>query len=639
MSLSRSLLSLAILKVNWDEKRYDYIENFVPFIASLIHKRKYDDIKVETVCKDFSDEYGLNIPHEPMTSILVRCKHRGLIKRAGHLHLPIWEEIVKRDFSAQSQTIQREIEAVIKDIRAQVKSVLGKDLEADDISAIIIDFLKDHDGEILFAAHGISLLPDVKSSKSEKFVVFKYIQSCLASDPEKCKYIINIALGHILANTIMYGKDLTRFQGKLNKLSAFIDIKFLLRLAGVEGEQRKITVTEFIEGILEKGASIKVFEHTYDETIGILNGAKNWLQNRAYNPLRATPATRYFVENNLDESDVDLCITKMRSALFKYNIQVELSPDPLKNPQFVVDENTLNDRIVEVYKKHNPFFNEEEKEFTIQKDIKSISSIYILRKRNKPQYIRDVRFLFVTANTSLAFAASVFERENIKNLFTIPVAVTNVFLGTNIWLDNPAKFESFNVKKIIADCLAAISPNDKTIKKYIVQIEKLAKDGIISDDEYYFLRTYRTSYQVLEEITYGDEDNFNEKTPQEILRILREEGKLESQKELEEERAKNIETRENLDDTLEQLENTKQKIDHLSKRLAGIVSWAIFIALCIGLVALLLFEIFKGPNIGIRIALAIITLLGTGYGLTFKTIRKRIYNSLYHRVKDYFLKN
>jgi hypothetical protein len=39
--MNRTLLSLAILKTNWDAYRKDYIENFIPFIATLISNKKY----------------------------------------------------------------------------------------------------------------------------------------------------------------------------------------------------------------------------------------------------------------------------------------------------------------------------------------------------------------------------------------------------------------------------------------------------------------------------------------------------------------------------------------------------------------------------------------------------------------------
>lgn len=60
--MKNTLLSLAILKVNWDHLKKDYIENFVPFVATLLKKKNYQFIEVSKICNDFKVEFGLIIP-------------------------------------------------------------------------------------------------------------------------------------------------------------------------------------------------------------------------------------------------------------------------------------------------------------------------------------------------------------------------------------------------------------------------------------------------------------------------------------------------------------------------------------------------------------------------------------------------
>jgi len=66
------------------QEKKDYIENFVPFIATLIKKCNYGVIDVNTVCNDFKKEFGLIIPYHPMCTILTRSQKRGLIKNYGY---------------------------------------------------------------------------------------------------------------------------------------------------------------------------------------------------------------------------------------------------------------------------------------------------------------------------------------------------------------------------------------------------------------------------------------------------------------------------------------------------------------------------------------------------------------------------
>lgn len=43
---SQTIVSLTILKVNWDKRRQDYLENFIPIIAECIRLSRHDVISV-----------------------------------------------------------------------------------------------------------------------------------------------------------------------------------------------------------------------------------------------------------------------------------------------------------------------------------------------------------------------------------------------------------------------------------------------------------------------------------------------------------------------------------------------------------------------------------------------------------------
>ena len=42
--MNRAIASLALVKTAWETYRRDYIENFVPFIATLTRKKRYSEI-------------------------------------------------------------------------------------------------------------------------------------------------------------------------------------------------------------------------------------------------------------------------------------------------------------------------------------------------------------------------------------------------------------------------------------------------------------------------------------------------------------------------------------------------------------------------------------------------------------------
>jgi hypothetical protein len=81
-------------------------------------------------------------------------------------------------------------------------------------------------------------------------------------------------------------------------------------------------------------------------------------------------------------------------------------------------------------------FNEIEKHDSIEKDIKSISSIIKLRRNNKPKKINEAGHIFITPNSTLAYICREYSLIENKGSFVIPSATSDVFLGTLIWLQS-----------------------------------------------------------------------------------------------------------------------------------------------------------------------------------------------------------
>ena len=106
-----SITSLALIRSNWDHSRSDYLETFVPLLATLILKRGWVVIEphhVEDIKKDFSEEYGLMIPYSPIQQILRRLTRRGLLKRNEKNLEPVVDKLEKLDLSKRSERIKGE---------------------------------------------------------------------------------------------------------------------------------------------------------------------------------------------------------------------------------------------------------------------------------------------------------------------------------------------------------------------------------------------------------------------------------------------------------------------------------------------------------------------------------------------------
>jgi hypothetical protein len=619
--MNRTIASLAILKVNWDHLQRDYIENFVPFIATLITIKDYKVIDVNKIIEDFPSEYGLIIPYHPMMTILTRAKKRGIITKIRGREdkfAPVKEKIVKFEFSNLAKEQQRKQEKVISKFIDFVNKNYNVVLNREDAESALMSFLKEHDLEVLFAAQQSTILPPVKSSKKGKFLIYSFIKNASESEPEVFSFITDIAIGHILASALLYN-EFDKFEGKLKGLNFYFDTRIILRLLGVEGKERKNAYIEFLKILSEERANLFLLQHTYDETTDILKDCLRWVENPQYDSSLASPALKYFVQNNYKASDVERFIVNVDNELEEYGISVVEPIDPNKDQIYQIDEHKLHEIIVNIYKERDEYFHELSKVYTIQRDIKSISTIYTLRKGKRPRTIKQAGSIFLTTNSGLAFANRKFEISEKDESFSIPACLTDIFIGTLVWLQSPAKVTIINEKKIIADCYAALQPNDLLIKKFLGEVDKLKNDGKINDDEYYLLRAHRVVMNLLEEKTMGDPDVFTDKTAEEILEEVEGRIKKEAEEKYLEEKERHVKTLEekeiverNLAAVIKTKEEIETNIEKRAKQLSSLIGWVIFVVITFFIVIGTIIQFMPGvlkSHKGIKHALLLIPLV------------------------------
>jgi hypothetical protein len=569
--MNRTLLSLAILKTNWDSYQKDYIENFVPFVATLISRKQYTELDDKQLSEDFQKEFGLIIPAHPTITILNRAAKRGLVHRDHNRFIPVVDKAIEFDFGKRSAEQQRALEKVFSELKLFAVKSYDRTLDDKEIEEAFISYLRDHDLDILFAAEYGSTLPEVKNSQKARYIVAKFITECFKKDPTLFKFILDITVGHALAATILY-REFAHFSGKLDPVTFYFDTRFFLRLLGLEGDHRRLTAEELLRILTEQDAHLRIFDLTYQEVRGVLDDCLNKIQKGYADISTESRAVRYLVRNNKKASDVEQLILRFPALLAELKFQTDPLPEFETLKKFQIDEKDLFKLIVEVYTTFDPTFNESAKQKTVQRDVDVISGIYRLRTGARPQTIKEAKAIFVTPNTALAYASRRFEAKMNTLHFSIPSCLTDVFLGTLIWLQSPAKVTAINETKLIADCYAALQPSDILLKKYLQAVEALKNDGKITNDEYYLLRTHRAAINLLEEKTLGDPEAFEGKTAEEILEDIIAGIKAEERRLLEEERQRHESTARELDQEKQKRAAVVASVDRRSIQAAKIVS-------------------------------------------------------------------
>jgi hypothetical protein len=334
--------------------------------------------------------------------------------------------------------------------------------------------------------------------------------------------------------------------------------------------KKKQVYIDFVRLLISCKVNLFVFRHTFEEFIKILDNSIYWIEKDQYDPIKASRSLRYFVENDCTASDIECFILNIEPILTDLQIKVIDLPDPNIDQIHQIDEKLLTDTIVKIYKDRNPNFDEEEKDYTIYQDVKSISAIYKLRKGHHPLQLKDAKQIFITTNATLAYSTKVFEATYLeKENFFIPAVLTDVFIGTLIWINSPAKSVDINEKRLIANCYAAMQPSKSLIKKLANTADKLRGEGEISEEEVVLLKESRTARNLLQEETLGDPNRFSDKTVTDILAEMRYEIRREEQ--LKYEIAKDQLSKENIEKD-KQIQTTEEQSKRKEEELLTVKS-------------------------------------------------------------------
>lgn len=601
--MNRTLLSLAILKVNWETTRKDFIENFIPLLGSLLLKNDYNEISLEKVQYDFQEEYGLKIPINPLVTIFNRMAKNQYVTKSYGKYFSQPNNLLDLDISAKAKKLLVSYDKLLEKLSNYCKEIYNIDCNIKELEEAFISFLKDYDLDILFITNNLSTLPDIKSKKKYKYIISSFIIDSYKNDYETFTLISDITIGYSLAQSILF-PEINSYSGKLNNLNFYLDTPFILNLLGLNGTHKKNSSEELIEILNAENVQLFVLQTNMDEIQSILNDCFRTLDSGKFILEKASKLLRFCYKNEITASDIEQFILKLKNLLATYKININEVPDYNDKMEHQIDEKLLYETIIETYSKTIPDLDLQELEDkkTVQRDVKVLNGMYKLREGEKPRNIKDAHHLFITTNTALAYSSRLFELKQSQNSFHIPVCLTDVFLGTIIWLQSPMIVEKLNQKKLIADCYSAMQPSEILIKKYLLDVERSKKDQKISADDYYLLRTDRAALNLLEQFTLNDPDLFDNSTTEEILTRITNKIKQEEEEKLEKERFEHEKTKLRADRMEFEKDILIEEKNILPAKLSRVIGSSIFYLLIILFIISSLLSYFSSNlNLGNRL--------------------------------------
>lgn len=83
-----TITSLAILTVNWEDRKKGYLDNFIPFLVESIRHKDSEAISANEVRASVQSEFGLRLPVNIIKSLLPDLERQGYIRLQSATNLP-----------------------------------------------------------------------------------------------------------------------------------------------------------------------------------------------------------------------------------------------------------------------------------------------------------------------------------------------------------------------------------------------------------------------------------------------------------------------------------------------------------------------------------------------------------------------
>lgn len=561
----------------------DFIEAYIPFVSTLISKKQYEKFDVQQICNDFYDEYAFKIPAMPMTEILTRMIKMEILNKRNRKgeFFPNYEQIVETDFNEVSKENLIKYESIKNKYIKYAKIHYDFCIEENKAEENLSDFIKENYLETIINEEyikNININIDNNNIKDDIYILYKFIIYLYKNEYDLFKVIKNFCMGYTIANALSLDNISTN-RNNFNDKKIFFDTQFILRALGIEGPFYEEAYQAIINILKDNNCKLYIFRHTFDEINEILENAKNCIKNNIRYEENIPQVQKYFIEEKYTEGNIKLYIATLEKKMKNLGIYLSSVEYSKLTDKYQIDERQLYESIVEIYKNRNSNFDEESKKDTIERDIRSITLVYREMRGSRSMTLETSNYFFVTTNKALAYACQNFDETLGKKKGFAP-CITDIFLGTILWFQNPIRYDKLKENQIIANCYAAVKPNSVIINKFSKEIEKLKNDKQITENDYILLKNREVLDSMLSDKVVGNIDNVNEDTTYEILNDIKTELKKELNEKLDEEKRKNREIEEEKNNIIKK---NKETIDAIKKEAnkKAIIKVAVYIVIWI----------------------------------------------------------
>lgn len=544
MSSAVTLSSLAMLKVNIDSGK-DYLEYLRPYVLQVLIEAPPVLVTDASIAGGIKQLCGLEIPKRTVNIILQRLSRNGYLSKDNGVY-QIAKQLPSTDVAAARVDAARHISAVTSELIAFAGEQPKRDLTENEASDCLVAFLSQFSIPCLRAFLRGTALPRVGDADWQTVLVSHFVTH-LSSKPTLFESFMKLVQGHMLANALLC-PDLQSVARTYEDVIFYFDTPLLIDLLGLGGEEEKAAVAEVLQLVQRLHGEVRCFSHTFEELINAIRSSADFVDN----PKGRGSIVEEARKSGRTRTDLILIAEHAGETLDALGISRYPTPpyDP-KTHRFEISEKIFGSVLDDEINYHNPKAREY--------DIKSVRSVYVLRKGIVPFSIERSRAVLVTSNVSFSKAAFEYGREHEQSR-EVSTVITDFSLANTAWLKAPQGAPSLPRKEVLAFAYAALRPSADFWERVLKEAEKLEKNGTISPRDHQLLRSSHHVQQELMRLTLGEDKALTLESITETLGRVSADIRSEETVKVEKALAEKLETEDRLARESAKVESIKQKV-------------------------------------------------------------------------------
>lgn len=523
MNRERALASLSTITAVWETRNQDYLDNFVPFVATYFATNSIDYVSrddLEALSQGLYDLFRIKIPILPLKAILKKARKQRLLDSVSGGYRVNRRLAMQSNIMADLQKNERTYAHVVNAFQDFTASHYDLDLPQPTLEDILYSFINSNDLEILTREHAgrngelNSHLP--RKHRPYEYLVNAFYVNMSENDPVVYESISDMAMGSILSATVFLPEIPDRGE-TVRGVEFVLDTPLLLKLIGADGTAEQTVVKHLLESVRTQGGKLATYSHIHQETLEILSVAKEWVESTRFDVSKANRTTIFFRQEGFKESDVVRLIAKIEDRYAESGITVKDVPDHSQFRRYHIDDERFLEILENVISERDSQFNAEQFKRRTRRDVDSISAVYRSRGNHRPQTLRDSRVVLISENTALVLANRRLVQSVHPELAGFPACVTDQYVGTVLWIDAPESAMAANRSRILASSSAALRPDASLEKAIVDEANRLRRQGEITSDDFLILTSDHLTRDLLAEKTLGDADALDSRKVLELL--------------------------------------------------------------------------------------------------------------------------